>query len=282
MVQLLFESIKHRVESDFSFNRYDCPLSEKGHQEAIAAGQLLKKEGLVFDLAYTSFLKRAIRTLWHSLEQTDLMYIPIVNAWQLNERHYGALQGLDKQETVSKYGKEQVNVWRRSYDVPPPACEESSPHYPANDPKYQDKLFVSQCPKTESLKTTLDRVMPYWEQVIGPSIQAGKRVVVAAHGNSLRALVKYLDKIPEDVITELNIPTGVPLVYELDYNLKPIASPLAIAPLTGRYLGNQDDIKARILGVKVEITCFKYSLSMFTFINVSRTKPSNGERSHLI
>ena len=233
-------------------------------------------------MAYTSFLKRAIRTLWHSLEQTDLMYIPIVNAWQLNERHYGALQGLDKQETVSKYGKEQVNVWRRSYDVPPPACEESSPHYPANDPKYQDKLFVSQCPKTESLKTTLDRVMPYWEQVIGPSIQAGKRVVVAAHGNSLRALVKYLDKIPEDVITELNIPTGVPLVYELDYNLKPIASPLAIAPLTGRYLGNQDDIKARILGVKVEITCSKYSLSMLTFINVSRTKPSNGERIHLI
>lgn len=230
---------------------YDCPLSEKGHKEAIAAGALLKSEGFKFDLAYTSYLKRAIRTLWHSLEQTDLMYIPIVNAWQLNERHYGALQGLDKQATVTKYGKDQVNVWRRSYDVPPPECAVDSPHFPANDPKYADKLYISQAPRTESLKTTLDRVLPYWDQVIAPSIKSGKKVVIAAHGNSLRALVKYLDNIPEEVIAELNIPTGAPLVYQLDENLKPIPHPDGIAPLTGRYLGNQDDIKARILGVKV-------------------------------
>jgi 2,3-bisphosphoglycerate-dependent phosphoglycerate mutase len=184
------------------------------------------------------------------------MYIPIVNAWQLNERHYGALQGLDKQETVTKYGKDQVNVWRRSYDIPPPACAADSLHYPANDSKYADKLFVSQCPKTESLATTLDRVLPYWDSVIAPSIRSGKNVVIAAHGNSLRALVKYLDNIPTGDITELNIPTGVPLVYELDDNLRPISHPNAIAPLTGRYLGNQDDIKARILGVKV---CLFYS-----------------------
>ena len=179
------------------------------------------------------------------------MYIPIVNAWQLNERHYGALQGLDKQDTVAKYGKEQVNVWRRSYNVPPPECAPDSEHYPANDDKYKDKLFVSQCPKTESLETTLERVMPYWEKEIAPAVRSGKRVVVAAHGNSLRALVKYLDNISEAEILELNIPTGAPLVYELDENLVPIPHKDAIGPLKGRYLGNQEDIRARILGVKV-------------------------------
>lgn len=226
---------------------YDCPLSEKGHEEAAAAGALLKTEGLTFDIAFTSTLKRAIRTLWHSLEQTDLMYIPIHNAWQLNERHYGALQGLDKQETVDKYGIEQVTIWRRSYDIPPPECEESSPHYPGNDPKYADAQLH---PKTESLKTTLDRVLPYWHEEIAPVVQSGKKVIIAAHGNSLRALVKYLDNIPEDVIAELNIPTGVPLVYELDDDLKVIPHADAIAPLQGRYLGDQKEIRTRIDGVK--------------------------------
>ena len=184
-------------------------------------------------------------------DETDHMFIPVVSAWQLNERHYGALQGLDKQETVNRYGKEQVTVWRRSYDVPPPPCPIDSEHYPANDPKYQNKLLVAQCPKTESLKTTLERVLPYWEHHIAPAILAGKNVVISAHGNSLRALVKYLDNIPESEIAELNIPTAVPLVYELDEKLHPIPQKDAIAPLSGRYLGNQDDIRASILGVNV-------------------------------
>ena len=228
---------------------YDCPLSVKGHKEAAAAGELLKQNNVKFDLAYTSMLKRAIRTLWHTLEQTDCMSIPIVNAWELNERHYGALQGLDKQETVTKYGKDQVNVWRRSYDIPPPQCETSSPHYPGNDPKYAH-LPAAKLIRTESLKTTLERVLPYWTSTIAPSIKSGKKVVIAAHGNSLRALVKYLDNIPEGDIAELNIPTGVPLVYELDEDLKPIRHKNAIAPLSGQYIGNQEDIKARIQGVK--------------------------------
>eukprot|EP00602_Paraphysomonas_sp_CaronLab_P001441 CAMPEP_0185028188 /NCGR_PEP_ID=MMETSP1103-20130426/13803_1 /TAXON_ID=36769 /ORGANISM="Paraphysomonas bandaiensis, Strain Caron Lab Isolate" /LENGTH=274 /DNA_ID=CAMNT_0027562529 /DNA_START=1 /DNA_END=825 /DNA_ORIENTATION=+ len=226
---------------------YDCPLSDKGHKEAAAAGDLIKSSGLTFDVAYTSYLKRAIRTLWHVLEKNDLMYIPIHNAWQLNERHYGGLQGLNKQETVDKYGKEQVLVWRRSYDTPPPECDTSSPHYPQNDPKYKD-LGIKV--RTESLSTTLDRVLPYWNNDIAPTIKSGKRVIIAAHGNSLRALVKYLDDIPNDVITELNIPTGAPLVYELDDNLRPIPHPDAIAPLQGRYLGDQEEIRNRILGVK--------------------------------
>jgi len=228
---------------------YDCPLSDKGQEEAKAAGKLLKENKLVFDVAYTSMLQRAIRTLWHSLEQTGLMYIPLKNCWQLNERHYGALQGLDKQETVAKYGKDQVNVWRRSYDIPPPECDITSEHYPKNDPKYASIAEASVI-RTESLKTTLERVLPLWEKEIAPTIRSGKRVVIAAHGNSLRALVKHLDNISTDVIAELNIPTGVPLVYELDDSLRPIAHRDAIAPLTGRYLGNQQDIKARIEGVK--------------------------------
>ena len=228
---------------------YDCPLSKKGEQEAAAAGVLLKKEGFTFDIAYSSFLKRAIRTLWHTLEQTDCMYIPITTAWQLNERHYGALQGLDKQETVTKYGKDQVNIWRRSYDIPPPEIDLKSPHYPGNDVKYQG-IKEATAIRTESLKTTLDRVLPYWQNTIAPVVKSGKKVVIAAHGNSLRALVKYLDNIPDDVIAELNIPTGVPLVYNLDENLKPIPHKDAIAPLTGRYVGDQENIRARILGVK--------------------------------
>jgi 2,3-bisphosphoglycerate-dependent phosphoglycerate mutase len=176
------------------------------------------------------------------------MYIPVKTAWQLNERHYGALTGLDKQQTVEKHGKEQVLVWRRSYDIPPPPLDKSSEYYPGNDPRYAG-LSDAELPVTESLATTLDRVLPYWEKEIAPQIKAGKRILIAAHGNSLRALVKHLDGIPEDVITGLNIPTGAPLVYELDDNLKVIPSKQAIAPLQGRYLGNQDEIRARIDGV---------------------------------
>eukprot|EP01036_Dinobryon_divergens_P026557 gene26557-35225_t len=228
---------------------YDCPLSSKGQSEATAAGLILAKEGFKFDIAYTSVLKRAIRTLWYTLEQTDCMYIPIVNAWQLNERHYGALQGLDKQETVAKYGKEQVNLWRRSYDIAPPECDLTSEHHPSRSAKYQSNPEALKI-RTESLKTTLERVLPYWHSEIGPAILSGKRVVIAAHGNSLRGLVKYLDGLSEEVVSELNIPTAVPLVYELDENLKPIKQKDAIAPLSGRYLGNQEEIAARILGVK--------------------------------
>lgn len=228
---------------------YDCPLSKKGEAEAIAAGKLLHENNFKFDLAYTSYLQRAIKTLWHSLEQTGQMYIPVNHAWQLNERHYGALQGLDKQQTVEKFGKDQVLIWRRSYDIPPPECEDGSPMLPANDPRYSAFPEARKI-KTESLKTTLDRVVPFWHSDIAPQVKAGKNVIIAAHGNSLRALVKYLDNISDKEITELNIPTGVPLVYELDHDLKVIPHKDAIAPLKGRYIGNQEEIKKRILGVK--------------------------------
>ncbi|GKY94396.1 hypothetical protein MPSEU_000405600 [Mayamaea pseudoterrestris] len=227
---------------------YDCPLSDKGHQEVIEAGQLIKKEGLVADVAFTSLLQRAIRTLWHVLEQTNLMWIPVSKHWELNERHYGSLQGLDKQETVDKFGKDQVLVWRRSYDVPPPVVDTSSPHHPSNDPRYASHEFSADF--TESLATTLERVVPFYEHNIAPQLKSGKTVLVAAHGNSLRALVKHLDNIDESTIAELNIPTGAPLVYELDDNLRPIPQGGAIAPLQGRYLGDQDQIRARIEGVK--------------------------------
>ena len=226
----------------------DCPLSPKGHEEVIEAGKLIAAEGITANVAFTSLLKRAIRTLWHVLEQTDLMWIPTYKAWELNERHYGALQGLDKQETVNKYGKDQVLVWRRSYDVPPPTVDKSSEYHPSNDPRYADHVFPDEF--TESLATTLDRVLPYYEKAIVPQLKEGKTVLIAAHGNSLRALVKYLDNIDEATISELNIPTGTPLVYELDDNLKPIPQPGALAPLQGRYLGDQDAIRARIEGVK--------------------------------
>jgi len=228
---------------------YDCPLSAKGHEEVVEAGQLLKKEGIHADIAFTSLLQRAIRTLWHVLEQTERMWIPTVQTWELNERHYGALQGLDKQQTVDEYGKDQVLVWRRSYDIPPPVVKTDSEHHPNNDPRYASHDFADDF--TESLATTLERVVPYYEKNIVPQLQNDKVVLVAAHGNSLRALVKHLDGIGEDEICHLNIPTGIPLVYELDEDtLKPIPQEGAMTPLQGRYLGDQDAIRARIEGVK--------------------------------
>lgn len=226
----------------------DVPLSESGKEEAIAAGKIMKELGYDFDIAYTSYLKRAIKTLWSALEELDLMYIPVVHSWRLNERHYGALQGLDKKETVAKYGKDQVQIWRRSYDIPPLALDKSSPFYPGNDKKYAN-VPEADLPFTESLKETEARVLVDWKQTIAPAILSGKKVIIAAHGNTLRGLVKYLDDIPEDKISELNIPTGIPLVYKLDKDLRPVKSDLAIAPLSGEYLGNQEVIKARILGV---------------------------------
>ncbi|KAI9914116.1 hypothetical protein PsorP6_004922 [Peronosclerospora sorghi] len=228
---------------------YDVQLSEKGNKEAAAAGQLLKQEGYRFDVAYTSYLKRAIRTLWHVLEQTDQMWIPVHKTWRLNERHYGALTGLDKQATVEKHGAEKVLEWRRSYNIPPPDLDTSSEYYPSNDIKYKD-VPKKELPRAESLELTATRVLPEWEKTIVPIIKAGKNVVIAAHGNSLRALVKHLDNISEDEITGLNIPTGAPLVYHLDENLKPIPHKDAIKPLNAFYLGDQDEIRARILGVK--------------------------------
>lgn len=226
----------------------DVPLSESGKIEAIAAGKIMKELGYEFDIAYTSYLKRAIKTLWSALEELDLMYIPIVHSWRLNERHYGALQGLDKKETVAKYGKDQVQIWRRSYDIPPLALDKTNPFYPGNDKRYAG-VPEADLPFTESLKETEARVLIDWKEMIAPSIVSGKKVIIAAHGNTLRGLVKYLDNIPEDKISELNIPTGIPLVYKLDKDLRPVKSPLAIAPLSGQYLGDQEEIKARILGV---------------------------------
>ncbi|MFP4329433.1 MAG: 2,3-diphosphoglycerate-dependent phosphoglycerate mutase [Alkalispirochaetaceae bacterium] len=199
----------------------DVDLSEKGVEEARSAGQILKAEGFTFDLAFTSVLKRAIKTLNLALEEMELLWIPVIKNWRLNERHYGALQGLNKAETAERHGKDQVHLWRRSYDVPPPALEEKDERFPGRDPRYSD-LADGELPRTECLKDTVDRFLPYWHEEIGPTIKSGKRVVVAAHGNSLRALVKYLDNISDDEIPGLNIPTGVPLVYELDGDLKPI------------------------------------------------------------
>jgi 2,3-bisphosphoglycerate-dependent phosphoglycerate mutase len=199
----------------------DVGLSEQGYAEAHAAGKLLKESGYVFDLAYTSVLRRAIQTLWIVLEEMGLEWIPVINAWQLNERHYGDLQGLNKAETAQKFGEAQVKIWRRSYDVPPPALKLTDERHPKFDPRYAS-LTAAQLPATESLKITLDRVLPYWHSTLAPMIKSGKKVLIAAHGNSLRAMVKYFDNISEGEITELNIPTGIPLVYELDDDLKPI------------------------------------------------------------
>jgi 2,3-bisphosphoglycerate-dependent phosphoglycerate mutase len=199
----------------------DVDLTEQGLAEAHSAGKVLREEGYIFDLAFTSVLKRAIRTLWITLDELNQMWIPVYNAWQLNERHYGALQGLNKAETAEKYGAEQVKVWRRSYATPPPPLNLDDDRHPRFDPRYAG-LTPAELPATESLAITLDRVLPYWEKRIVPELKAGKRVLIAAHGNSLRALVKHLDNISEEEIVELNIPTGVPLVYELDDNLKPI------------------------------------------------------------
>lgn len=230
---------------------YDCPLSEKGLNEAHDGGKLIKEAGYTFDVAYTSTLKRAIKTLWVILEELDLMYIPIVNTWRLNERHYGALQGLNKQETVDKHGKDQVLIWRRSYDIPPPPCEETSEYYPGNDKMYAN-VDKAELPFTESLELTEARFMVDWENVLAPEIKSGKKILIAAHGNTLRALVKHLDNISKDEITDLNIPTGVPLVYELDEDLKPIKHKDSIYPLQGHYLGNQADIQKRIGAVMAQ------------------------------
>jgi len=214
----------------------DVDLSETGVREAIEAGRVLKREGFEFDIAYTSVLKRAIKTLWLALEQLDQMWIPVVNDWRLNERHYGALQGLNKAETAERHGEEMVKVWRRSYDVPPPALDYDDPRFPGKDRRYAG-LAAQDLPQTESLKLTVERFVPYFESTIAPMIKSGRRVIIAAHGNSLRALVKYLDGISDEEIIALNIPTGVPLLYELDENLHPVSR---------RYLGDQDAIAGKI------------------------------------
>jgi 2,3-bisphosphoglycerate-dependent phosphoglycerate mutase len=226
-------------ESDWNReNRFtgwtDVDLSEKGRLEARTAGETLKSLGYTFDQAYCSVLRRAIRTLWIVLDEMDLMWIPVENSWRLNERHYGALQGLNKAETAARFGEAQVKIWRRSYDTPPPALEPTDPRFPGRDPRYRT-LSPSELPLTECLKDTVARFLPYWNATIGPAIESGKKVIVAAHGNSIRALVKYLDAISDRDIVELNIPTGVPLVYELDGSLRPI---------THYYLGDQAAVDA--------------------------------------
>jgi len=200
---------------------HDVDLTERGRDEAREAGRLLKEGGYVFDLAYTSVLKRAIKTLGIALDTLDQLWIPVTKSWRLNERHYGALQGLNKAETSAKHGEAQTKIWRRSFDIPPPALTLDDPRHPSRDPRYKD-LKPAELPLAESLKDTIARFMPYWHDTIAPSIRSGQRVVIAAHGNSLRALVKDLDNIPESEIVELNIPTGIPLVYELDDDLKPL------------------------------------------------------------
>jgi 2,3-bisphosphoglycerate-dependent phosphoglycerate mutase len=199
----------------------DVDLSDRGREEAVEAGRLLKQGGYLFDQAYVSVLKRAIRTLWITLDELDQLWIPVEKNWRLNERHYGALQGLNKAETTAQHGEDQVKIWRRSYDIPPPALTAGDERHPSRDPRYA-ALDPKDLPLTESLKDTVARFLPYWHGTIAPAIKAGKKVLVAAHGNSLRALVKYLDEVSERDIVELNIPTGIPLVYELDANLKPI------------------------------------------------------------
>jgi len=199
----------------------DVDLSERGRKEAQEAGRLLKEGGYLFDSAFTSVLKRAIRTLWYSLDALDLMWIPVEKSWRLNERHYGRLQGLNKAETAERHGEDQVKIWRRSYDIPPPPLTPDDDRHPSHDPRYA-QLDPTDLPLAESLKDTVARFLPYWHEVITPTIKSGRRVVIAAHGNSLRALVKYLDDVSETDILELNIPTGIPLVYELDERLRPI------------------------------------------------------------
>jgi len=231
-------------ESDWNReNRFtgwtDVDLSDKGRLEAKTAGEVLKSEEYTFDRAYCSVLKRAIRTLWIVLDEMDLMWIPVELSWRLNERHYGGLQGLNKAEMAVRFGEEQVKKWRRSYDIPPPALERTDPRFPGTDPRYRS-LSPSELPLTECLKDTVARFLPYWHGTIGPAIRSGRRVIVAAHGNSLRALVKYLDEVSDRDIVELNIPTGVPLVYELDADLR---------PLKHYYLGDQGAIAAAAAAV---------------------------------
>ncbi|MGE5141724.1 MAG: 2,3-diphosphoglycerate-dependent phosphoglycerate mutase [Rudaea sp.] len=211
----------------------DVDLSEKGLAEAAQAGETLRAEGYTFDIAYTSVLKRAIRTLWVTLDKMDLMWLPTYKSWRLNERMYGALQGLNKAQTAEQYGEAQVKLWRRSYDVRPPALTVEDPRWPGHDPRYHE-LAAEDVPVTECLKDTVARFLPYWHETIAPTIRSGQRVIIAAHGNSLRALVKYLDNVSDSEIVELNIPTGIPLVYELDEELRPIRH---------YYLGNEEEIR---------------------------------------
>lgn len=229
--------IRHGESSWNKENRFtgwtDVDLSEKGMLEAKKAAEVLKKEGFTFDVAYTSVLKRAIRTLWFVLDGMDLMWIPVYRSWRLNERHYGALQGLNKAETAAKYGDNQVLIWRRSYDIRPPALEKTDERFPGKDRRYSE-LSEKELPATECLKDTVERFLPYWHGILAPAIKSGKRVLVAAHGNSLRALVKYLDNVSDEAIVNMNIPTGMPLVYELDDNLKPLKS---------YYLGDPEEVK---------------------------------------
>jgi 2,3-bisphosphoglycerate-dependent phosphoglycerate mutase len=217
----------------------DVDLSERGVEEAIQAGKILKQEGFVFDVAFTSVLRRAIDTLWHVLKKMDLMWIPIYNTWRLNERHYGALQGVNKAQTAEKYGVDQVKLWRRSYDVRPPALREDDARYPGKDPRYAH-LMPGEAPLTEALKDTIARFLPYWRETIAPVVQEGRRIIIAAHGNSLRALVKYLDNVSETDIVDLNIPTGIPLVYELNDDLTPVRS---------YYLGDPAAVEASVRAV---------------------------------
>jgi len=217
----------------------DVDLSRKGALEAKKSGEILKKGGYVFDVAFTSVLKRAIRTLWIVQEEMDLMWIPVYRSWRLNEKHYGALQGLNKSETAKKYGENKVLEWRRGYDVRPPALEKKDKRHPANDPRYKG-LDKKDIPKTESLKDTVGRFMPYWKETITPVLKSGKKALISAHGNSLRALVKYLDKISDEKIVSLNIPTGIPLVYELDKNLKAVKH---------YYLGDPEEVKKAMKSV---------------------------------
>jgi len=211
----------------------DVDLSEKGIQEAKEAGKILKEEGFTFDIAYTSVLKRAIKTLWIILDELDLLWIPVYKSWRLNERHYGALQGLNKSETAQKYGEDQVKIWRRSYDILPPVLTPDDERYPGNEAKYAD-IPKESLPLAESLKSTVERFLPYWEENIVPQIRQGKRVIISAHGNSLRALIKHLENISDAEIINLNIPTGIPLVYELDDDLNPIRK---------YYLGDMEKIQ---------------------------------------
>jgi 2,3-bisphosphoglycerate-dependent phosphoglycerate mutase len=220
----------------------DVDLSEKGVEEAHEGGRVLRDEGYTFDVAYTSVLKRAIRTLWIVLDEMDLMWLPVHRYWRLNERHYGALQGLNKAETAEKFGEAQVKIWRRSYDIQPPALEPADPRYPGNDRRYAS-LTPAELPLTECLKDTVARFLPLWHETIAPAVRSGQRVLIAAHGNSLRALVKYLDNISDDAIVELNIPTGMPLVYELDDDLKPLKS---------YYLGDPEKVKAAMAAVAAQ------------------------------
>ena len=219
---------------------HDVDLSDQGRIEARSAGVEIRKAGLVQDIAFTSVLKRAVRTLWIVLDEMDLMWLPVERSWRLNERHYGALQGLNKAETAAKHGEAQVKIWRRSYDIPPPPLDAADPRHPRNDLRYAD-LDPRLLPATESLKTTLERVLPLWNEEIAPKLRAGRNVLIAAHGNSIRALVKMLDNMPESEIVELNIPTGVPLLYELDAALKPTGH---------RYLGDPEAIKAAAEAVR--------------------------------